>query len=134
MWGAICCHLAAFKSTKTLEKALGKLLSVDEKQAIINRVAVLALVKSGKNYSEIGELLWVSPVTISIIKKNFWDKSSHYKSRRAFPAKEKKRGDKKETKIGKSSWDELFNGIDLWDLITNPPRPVGIGLKKQILK
>ena len=105
IWSAICNHMTDSKST-TLEKALGKLLSTDEKQIIINRVAILALVRAGKSYSEIGELLWVSPVTISTVKKNFWDKSDHYKSRRAFPAKEKRWSNSKEIKIGKSFWDE----------------------------
>lgn len=134
MWNVICTHLIASKSTKTFEGALGKLLSADEKQAIINRVAILALIRTGKSYSEIGELLWVSPVTISTIKKNFVDKSGHYKSRRAFSTKEKKRSGGKEIKSGKSFWDSFFNDVDLWDIITNPPRPVGIGFKRHRLK
>lgn len=131
VWSEIVNYLATAKSQKDFKQILGKLLSEDEKRVIVNRVAVLALVKSGKSYSEIGGALWVSPVTISTVKKNFWDKSGHYKSCRLMPNKKKERGGGMETKTKKSFGDELFNNIDLWELITNPPRPPGIGLKNK---
>jgi len=105
---------------------------VDEKKRIANRVAVLALVRGGKSYRKIGEILWTSPVTVSTIKKNYWDQSGHYKNRLAVP----KRKRQKESwtnpeliKSTKSSLEDFLKDVDLWELIKNPPRPPGIGLK-----
>ena len=126
LWKEICDHLANTKSEKGFKRLIGKLLSREEKRTIVNRVAVLALIKTGKSYSEIGELLWVSPVTISTIKKNFWDESPHYKNRHFFK-KEKKSTSEIITRTKKSFLDELLN-VDLWELIKNPPRPAGMGI------
>ena len=136
LWEYVCGYLAKAKSEKTFERAFSKLLSADEKKAITKRVAILSLIRSGKNYAEIGELLWVSPVTIRIIKKNFWDQSRHYKSRRAFPPRQGKRNIRHVSEIRrkKSFWDALPLDMDLCDLIRNPPRPVGMGLKKHLQK
>ena len=135
VWSEIVNYLANAKSKKDFKEILGKLLSEDEKRIIVNRMAVLALVRSGGSYSEIGNLLWVSPVTISTIKKNFGGKFEHYKSCRSLPSKNKKRSNGIETKIKKSFWEELFDtDIDLWEILRNPPRPAGIGLKKHRLR
>ncbi len=48
---------------------LDNLLSDEEKRDISRRLAVIALLREGKTYKEISEILWISPGTISAIKK-----------------------------------------------------------------
>jgi len=113
VWDEITNHLTAAKSKKDFKQILSKLLSSNEKRAIINRVAVLALVKAGKSYSEIGNILWTSPVTISTIKKNFLDQSEHYKSRRLMSGKKKRGGGKIDIKKSSPFWEELLETVEV---------------------
>lgn len=110
--------------------ALEKLISEDEKKMILRRMAVAALVRKGKSYRDIGNILWVSPSNISAIKKNIFQ-AGHYKSQRSFKTTRQTNSPNKA--LFKKSWlDELlsgFDGIDLWELIKNPPRPTGMGIK-----
>ncbi len=53
----------------SLSAALDSLLSAHEKQIIINRFAAVSLIKEGKTYRQIGEELWLSPITVRAVKK-----------------------------------------------------------------
>lgn len=129
VWEELLENFADLKPAN-LKDALEKLISKAEKTFILRRIAVAALLRKGKTYREIGEILWASPSNISTIKKNILG-SGHYKSQRVFKnIKQKKMSNQAMT----SSWlDELlqsFKNIDLWELIKNPPRPSGMSFKK----
>ena len=51
-------------------KIFNFLLSVDEKEAIMKRLAAVNLIRAGKSYKEIGKILWMSPSTVSAVKKS----------------------------------------------------------------
>jgi len=129
IWDLVVENLANAKSKKDFKRMIGKLLSKSEKQQIVNRVSILALVKAGKSYSEIGAITWASPVTISTIKKNFWDKSGHYQSCLSVSKRKRARESWTNPKFQKSSWRKAFDDIDIWEIIKNPPRPPGMGIK-----
>lgn len=74
------------KSNKKLKIFLDSLLSANEKKLIIKRLAVLAMIKSGKSYKEVGEILWVSPSTISALKKSILNQFG-YRSNRYYANK-----------------------------------------------
>lgn len=74
------------KSNKQLKNFLDGLLSVNEKKLIIKRLTALAMIKAGKTYKEIEEVLWISPSTISALKKSV-EKRSGYQSNRYYVEK-----------------------------------------------
>lgn len=129
LWTEFASRLSKTKSAKELKLMLEKLLSEDEKKMIARRLATIGLLKSGKSYKEISEILWLSPNTVSSIKKNVIANHVHYKSYRDFYGGPKKWSSSSEgMRIKKSFWDELFGNIDFWEILKNPPRPVGMGL------
>ena len=69
------------KSDKQLKNFLDGLLSVNEKKLIIKRLTALAMIKAGKSYKEIEEVLWVSPSTISALKKSVFQRSGYQSNR-----------------------------------------------------
>ncbi len=125
LWDELLTKLTDLKSKKEFQRALESLISDHEKKIILRRLAVNALVRSGKSYRKIGEILWIAPQTISVIKKNSFNMTASYKSYRSSPRQSKFSGS---VKIEKSFSESLFENIDLWDLLTNPPRPSGSGL------
>jgi len=70
-------------------ESIGNLMTAYERRNIILRVAVLNLLNSGTSYRRIAEELWLSPQTISSIKKTF--KESFYRSYRERGKLERKR-------------------------------------------
>ncbi len=60
-------------------KILNSLLSEDEKGMVAKRLAAINLIRSGKSYREIGKILWMSPSTVSAIKKSM-GKTTGYQS------------------------------------------------------
>ena len=65
-------------------KFLDSILTVNEKKLISKRLVALALIKSGESYREIGRELWISPSTVSGIKKSIDGayQSSRYRAMR----------------------------------------------------
>jgi len=76
------------KSEKQLKIFLDNLLSANEKKLIIKRLTALAMLKAGKSYKKIEEALWISPSTISALKKSL-EKQSGYQSNRCYAEKNK---------------------------------------------
>lgn len=68
------------RSGKQLKELLNVLISQKERKFIVKRLMAIYLIQKGKSYQEIGELLWISPSTISAIKKSLLKKSV-YQSR-----------------------------------------------------
>lgn len=134
LWGKLMAKIASINSQPETKKILENLISDHEKKTILRRLAVKALIQSGKTYQEIAEILWVSPQTISITKKNVLNNLNSYKSYKRFyggPIKYSGLGEVKMKKSFLEKLEELLEGVDLWDIITNPPRPPGIGLKNK---
>ncbi|MEK7192074.1 MAG: Trp family transcriptional regulator [Patescibacteria group bacterium] len=130
LWDELLTKVSNMKSKKELKRTLESLMSEHEKRTILRRLAVNALVRLGKSYKKIGEIIWVSPQTISAIRKNSFDMTVAYKSYRASPRKSKYGGSIRIEQGG--SFLDIFKGVDLWELLTNPPRPTGTGLKSSI--
>ncbi len=76
------CFSQAGSPEKT-EKLFLDLLTEQERETVARRLCIISLVRAGKSYSEIGAKLWVSPATISAIKKCLLVNRG-YKSRREF--------------------------------------------------
>ena len=68
-------------SKKEIAELLDNLLSYNEKILISKRLAAVALIKDGKSYREIGKILWISPGTVSAIKKSIYLPVSYKSSR-----------------------------------------------------
>jgi uncharacterized protein YerC len=86
-WKAFVKNVEKLKSEKRLANFLNNLLSKTEKKNISRRLMVIYLLKKGKTYREIGEILWISPGTISSIKKSLLDKND-YKSKHSIYRKD----------------------------------------------
>lgn len=123
LWDRLLDKISKTNSKSEVRKILEKLMSKDERKMILRRLGVLTLVRSGKSYHEIGEILWISHATISTIKKNVFNSANNYKSYRDFY------GGPRKYSSGPTIKKSILEDIDLWDLFKNPPRPPGIGLK-----
>jgi len=88
-WKEIIKRLARLTSVYDIENFLATLITTHEREQIVKRATAVPLLRQGKSYREIGKLLWLSPATISAIKKatrskNYvstygWDKPSRTK-------------------------------------------------------
>jgi len=126
LWGRFLDQFSGVKS----KGAVNAIFTNYEKRLIARRLAALALIKKGVGAREIGRQLWLSRNTISALRKNLLGSPKSYRSQRYL--KGKRRDDNRLAKFTGYSWlDDLFKDIDLWELIKNPPRPRGIGLKKR---
>ena len=84
LWVELAAKISKLNSRNDVQDILDKLISEDEKATMLRRLATIALIQSGKSYTEIGKMLWLSPNTISTIKKNLLGKHKNYKSYLAF--------------------------------------------------
>lgn len=99
IWGKFLESVKKTDSNKQLGKLLDSVLSENEKRLIIKRIAAISLIRQGKTYKEIGEILWLSPSTISSIKKSL-KSGLFYQSRRDIDRKKKnQKRDSKEKAI-----------------------------------
>jgi len=81
LWETVLENIARLNTERELKSFLNSLLSEAEKKNISRRLIVFSLLKQGKTYREIGEILWISPGTISAIKKSLINKEN-YRSKR----------------------------------------------------
>lgn len=111
--------------------AVNSIFSVYEKRLITRRLAAIALLKEGRGSSEIGRILWLSRATISALKKSFFNRSGNYIGRTKSKKIDRRVKEVSTPPLSKRSWlDDLFGEVDIWEIIKNPPRPRGMGLKK----
>lgn len=89
LWEDLLEVLIKKKTRQDLKKAIEALVSGPEKRFILRRLATSVLIRQGKTYREIGEILWISSATISAIRKNILQKHVTYHSSDSF-YKEKK--------------------------------------------
>ena len=134
LWNNLLEKLTVTKTKQQTGKIINALFSNYEKSVITKRLAALALIRAGVGTREIMRTLWVSPATISALKKNFFGNPSVYTSQRSFQANKKPEPSK--ILIKKSWLDDIFKDVDfdIWELLTNPPRPTGMGIKNHRLK
>ncbi|NCQ02696.1 hypothetical protein GW816_01415, partial [Candidatus Wolfebacteria bacterium] len=96
LWRVFLKNVEKSKLEKRLANFLNNLLSETEKKNIVRRLTVIFLLKQGKTYKEIGEILWISPGTISAIKKsllnyrNYRSKYDFYKNKKVEERKKMK--------------------------------------------
>lgn len=128
LWRRFLHRVSSLKSKKQSLKAIDALFSDYEKGLIARRLAALALIKDGVGTREISRILWLSTTTISNLKKNILGNNRTYKSRRHFNKMQKMGSTTTHLPTHYSWLDDIFD-IDLWELIKNPPRPPGTGLK-----
>lgn len=83
IWQRIVKELVGLESENKAKQLLEGLISDYERQLIIRRLTATLLLREGLNYREIGEILWVSPSTISSIKKNLTRKLKFIPRKRA---------------------------------------------------
>lgn len=96
-----------------LSAALDSLLSSYEKQIIVNRLAAVSLIKEGKTYRQIGEELWLSPITIRAVKKVLTNNSGKdYESYRLISNNRKAGLAAKRAAIRRPETPSLINWID----------------------
>lgn len=75
IWLKLLEDIKKTRSEKQLKELLNILISQKERKFIIKRLMTIYLIQKGKSYQEIGNLLWISPATISAIKKSLLKKS-----------------------------------------------------------
>ena len=90
VWRTIIEGIARASSAKEVELLLGSLITAHEKKQMVKRVAAMSFLAQKKSYREIGRILWLSPQTVSAIRKSMLD-GEDYKSRYARTKKEKRR-------------------------------------------
>jgi uncharacterized protein YerC len=93
IWGKFLENIRQSKSKRELKEFFNGLLSAGEKKAIIKRLIAISLIKQGKTYRDIREIVWISHNTISALKKML-KKRSEYQNNPSLNKKNKmnKRG------------------------------------------
>ncbi len=81
VWNIFLENIEKSENRKQMKEFLNNLLTAKEKKFLVKRLIAIALIKEGKTYREIGEILWISPSTISAIKKSINNRSIYQSSR-----------------------------------------------------
>lgn len=89
LWLRFLASAEKSKSPKSFRSILEILLTSAEKKDVAKRLAALTLLKEGKSYKEISRILWISPATISALKKSLMEQSG-YRSGRYYSEKSNK--------------------------------------------
>lgn len=69
IWEEFARILSGLNSKEQIIEFLNSVISRKERDFIIKRLLAIQLIKQGKSYSEISKILWISPSTISALKK-----------------------------------------------------------------
>lgn len=112
IWLKIINDLKELKSEKEIDGFLRNLLGFGERKMIIKRAVAISLIKQGKKYRDMGEILWISPSTISSIKKNIKNRAGY-------------QGRRNSGKIIQPREKYLFE--DWFNFLPSPPKMVGKG-------
>jgi len=132
LWENLLETISKTKSKKEIKQLFEKLISKDEKNMILKRLAVIALIKSGNSYQKISEILWLSPNTISAIKKNVFENHTSYKSYRNFYKDRNNKIAKGKQEVSFS--EEFLRLIDLAGIIFEPFLAKGLGVTRDAIK
>ncbi|MFH1346966.1 MAG: Trp family transcriptional regulator [Spirochaetota bacterium] len=105
IWAEFLKNAEMTKSAKQIVGLFDKLLSKSEKKSMAKRIAAISMIRAGKSYKEISRILWISPKTISALKKSVAGegeyKSSYYYSEK----NEKEKRDKIKPSRGRTIFD-----------------------------
>ena len=115
VWKQLIEGLVKITSTEGMERLFDTMLTSHEKNQMIKRVAAIALLKQGKTYRDIGKMLWLSPSTISALKKSMRmlkGYESHYMRH--------KKHEKPPKRLTKEEWEQLCFTAALGALFTVP--------------
>lgn len=88
MWSKFLDNIEKANSKKEIAGLLDNLLSSSKKILISKRLSAKVLIKGGKFHREIGKILWISPGTVSAIKKSIY-LPANYKSSRYYCGRNK---------------------------------------------
>lgn len=119
IWKKIEEKLSGADSTGEVGDILNLLLTAHEKRQIIKRVSAISLLGQGKSYGEIGELLWLSPQTISAIRKSMRSGAGYVSGY----GKHKKL-ERNKKKFSKEELDQLEFSWRVRAFFTLPPPPL----------
>ncbi len=118
VWQKLIEEIAKIQSKEKVRVFLESLISEAEKNFIIKRLIAMSLIKKGKKYREIGEILWISPNTISAIKKSI-------KSNALYTSRYKRTKKPKENRKNVEYSDSV--SIDLFEYWAKFPFPEKFG-------
>ena len=118
VWKKLVEGLAKATSSQGIERSLEMLVTAHERKQIIKRAAAVSLLRQGKTYREIGEMLWLSPTTISAIRKSM-RVGEGYVSRYT----RRKKREKLQKPLTKKEWRRLRFKLWIEAIFTLPPPP-----------
>lgn len=118
IWQRLTEFLVNESTPKTIDKYLRTLLTKNERLQMIKRAVAISMLKQGKSYREIGELLWLSPTTISALRKSMRQEDGYISS---YSRSKKKEPNHKP--LSKKEWTELRFSLWIETLFTLPPPP-----------
>jgi uncharacterized protein YerC len=119
VWDELMHRLAKARSPREMKQMFEALITDHEKQQIIHRASAISLLKQGTSYRDIGSALWLSPVTISAIRKSMRAHAGYVST-----YARNKKGEKKYKRLTRKEWDQLQFSLQLQALFTLPPPPI----------
>src|SRR3989344_7694196 len=119
VWSKLIGGFTRISSPQEMEKSLNLLLTSHEKTQMIKRASAVSLLKQGKSYREIGQILWLSPNTINAIRKSIRTQEG-YVSRYM----RNKKPEKKQKPLNKEELDQLLFSLWVESLFNLPPPPI----------
>ena len=124
IWEGLLQEFNRTKSLKEIDRLFDILTTAQERETIARRLAVFSLIRKGLSYKEISKKLWVSPLTISTIKKSIINNSGYKSYHWLKRSKAKKlKLDRRPMPVLNSVFDDLFDHAALF--IENAPRKSG---------
>ncbi|OGY64070.1 MAG: hypothetical protein A3I89_02235 [Candidatus Harrisonbacteria bacterium RIFCSPLOWO2_02_FULL_41_11] len=119
VWSKLIEGFTEINSAQKMEKSLNLLLTSHEKTQMIKRASAISLLKQGKSYRQIGELLWLSPTTINAIRKSLRLKKGYISD-----YMHNKKPEKKQKRLTKKELEQLLFTIWVDSLFTLPMPPI----------
>ena len=119
VWSKLIGGFTRISSPQEMEKSLNLLLTSHEKTQMIKRASAISLLKQGKSYREIGELLWLSPTTVNAIRKSLRRKKGYVSD-----YMHNKKPEKKQKPLTKKELGQLLFTIWADSLFTLPSPPI----------
>lgn len=116
VWQHITKALAGENSSEVVDKSLSLLITESERGQIIRRAAAISLLKQGKSYGMISKLLWLSPSTISALRKSLRGEEGYVSN-----YLRRKKGEKVFKRLSKKEWARLRFKLWLETFFTLPP-------------
>jgi len=100
---------ACWREILESKELLSLLITSHERRDLVNRAAAMDKIISGKSYQEIGKELWISPQTISVIKKAINEKA--YRSYLERSHKERKKRKYSPSPVSKKSKNKPYGRL-----------------------